>query len=156
MHRLFTALFGVATLMPSCSHHPDVERWGPPLSGLSASFIPDSELLADSNFPSLEDYALTLPVFESPPSRVQDDEGTRYENGGRTWIIQADGAQVPVRVDRLTPEKVAPTRVRVTLGPKAIYAPNEIWIYELERQPGGWRKLSARSKRVNQTLPTTL
>ncbi|MFC7339697.1 hypothetical protein ACFQY0_21105 [Haloferula chungangensis] len=150
MLKFYAASVGVALLGTSCSHHPAVEDSGPPLSSLSPPFIVDREPLADETFPSLEDLALTLPVFETSPTRVADDDGTRYENGGRTWTIEADGAQVPVRVDRLTPEKVAPTRILVTLGPKPLYGIDEIWIYELERVPGGWRRLSAKTKAGEQ------
>jgi hypothetical protein len=110
--------------------------------------IPFRQPLANGDRIPLEDLALTLPVFESPPRKTGEPNGPVYQNGGRTWLLEGDGAQVTVRVDRLTSEKVIPNRIKVTLGPKAPYAPRELWIYTLEQRKDGWKKLSTETKRI--------
>lgn len=132
----------------ACSHRPAVERYGIPYSRMGFERIPFRQPLPEGPAISLEDLALSLPVFEGPPRKTGEPYGPVYQNGGRTWLLKGDGAQVTVRVDRLTSEKVIPNRIRVTLGPKALYAPGELWIYTLEQRKDGWKKLSAETQRV--------
>lgn len=132
----------------ACSPRLAVERYGRPYSEMGAKLIPFRQPLPEGVPIPLEDLALSLPVFEGPPRKTGEPHGPVYQNGGRTWLLEGDGAQVTVRVDRLTQEKVVPNRIKVTLGPKNLYAPGEFWIYTLEQRKDGWKKLSAETQRV--------
>lgn len=141
-------LIAFSSLLAACSSRLAVERYGYPLSQMGSATIPFRQPLPEGPAIPLEDLALSLPVFEGPPGNAANHDGPIYQNGGRTWLLKGDGAQVTVRVDRLTAEKVIPNRIRVTLGPKSIYAPGELWIYTLEQRKDGWKKLSAEAHRV--------
>ena len=143
-------IIALLSSLVACSPRPAIERYGHPYSRLGTSLIPFRQPLPEGPAIPLEDLALSLPVFEGLPGKTGEHYGPMYQNEGRTWLLEGDGAQVAVRVDRLTPEKVIPNRVRVTLGPKSIYAPGELWIYTLEQRKDGWKKLSAETQRVRQ------
>jgi hypothetical protein len=134
--------------LAACSPQLAVERYGYPYSQMGADLIPFRQPLPEGPAISLEDLALSLPVFESEPHKTGEPHGPTYQNHRLSWLLAGDGAQVPVRVDRLTQEKVVPNRIKVTLGPKSIYAPGELWIYTLEQRKDGWKKLSAETQRV--------
>ncbi|HEY1123088.1 MAG TPA: hypothetical protein VGE67_15855 [Haloferula sp.] len=132
----------------SCSPRLAVERYGFPYSQMGTKLIPFRLPLPEGAPIPLEDLALSLPIFEGPPGTTSEPSGPVYLNGRRTWLLEGDGAQVTVRVDRLTQEKVVPNRIKVTLGPKSLYAPGELWIYTLEQRKDGWKKLSAETQRM--------
>ncbi len=146
----FSILIALFLLSIGCSQNLKVERYGIPYSRMGQDFIPYRSSLPDGNDATLEDLAQSVPVFEGSPGRVGDDFGPTYQNDGRSWVLEGDGAQIPVRVDRLTAEKALPTRIRVTLGPNALYEANKIWIYTLEREATGWRKIKAETKSAYQ------
>jgi hypothetical protein len=129
--------------LTSCSHQPVIEQWGEPTSKLAFKFIPDETPLNNKLSPTLEQLALTLPIFEGPPSKVSEGQGTRYENQGKTWVLGYDGAQKPVVVDLLS-YKGQPSKIRLSIGPEQPLG-NELWEYILERREGGWKRISART-----------
>ena len=142
-------VIALSSWLVACSPQLAIERYGVPYSQMGTRLIPFRQSLPKGPAIPLEDLALSLPVFEGPPGKTGARYGPAYHNGGRTWLLEGDGAQVTVRVDRLTPEKVIPNRIKVTLGPKSMFAPGELWIYTLEQQEGGWKKLSAQTKHVH-------
>lgn len=142
---LTSALF---LFLASCASRVAVERYGFPYSQMGTKLIPFRQPLPEGPAIPLEDLALSLPVFEGRPEKTGAHYGPTYQNGGRTWLLKGDGAQVTVRVDRLSPEKVIPNRIKVTLGPKNMFAPGQLWIYTLEQRKDGWKKLSAETQHV--------
>ena len=138
-------------LIGACSQDRAVEKYGMPYSRMTEEFIPFRVEPPKDPDASLEDLALSLPIFESSPVKVGDEYGPTYQNGGTTWKLEGDGAQIPVQVDRLNLEKIFPTQIRVTLGSAGLYAPDEVWIYTLERKKDGWKKLSSRTHNLNSS-----
>lgn len=88
---------------------------------------------------SLEEIALTLPVFESgDPRATLRSGGYRVtENTAERWRLLGDGGQAPVLVVRVSPRGEEPVIVRVTQGPAVDGITSQ---FLLKRYASGWER----------------
>ncbi len=110
---------------------------------MEKTFIPDENPIRDPDTKNLEDFAVTLPVFESGDAIGWIESGPGAINREEEWVIRADGAQAPVKIQRLERSPQGSQRIKVLIGPSLVSkeSPPPIWVYEVERASGGWEQL---------------
>jgi hypothetical protein len=141
MKQITTAVFLVIMLV-GCSG-TNGPRDNSPYIGVDQKFIPDENPISDPSTTNLQDFAITLPVFETGDAVAWIETGPGAINRGDEWVIRADGAQAPVKIQRLKPSLQGAQRIKVLIGPSVISkeSPPPIWVHELERTTGGWKRL---------------
>ena len=143
MKHLATAIF-LAFMLVGCSTTSNPSD-SPPYIGMEKKFIPDENEISEPNTTDLQDFAITLPIFETGDAIEWIESGPGAINRGDEWVIRADGAQAPVKIQRLEASSQGAQRIKVLIGPSVISkeSPPPIWVYELERSSGGWKRLKS-------------
>lgn len=115
---------------------------GAPYPAMEQEFIPDAYPIRNAKTKSLQEFALTLPVYDSPKTVEQIKSGYGGVNRGDAWTLRTEGSQPPVFIQRLKPSSSGAQRIKVLVGPSTSSAvsPPPVWVYELERQRGGWKQ----------------
>jgi hypothetical protein len=143
----------IAGLLAACSSLTGPQDTAPYI-GMEKKFIPDGLPIRDQNTTNLEDFAMTLPVFETGDPVSWIESGPGATNRGDEWVIHPDGAQAPVKIERLEPSDQGAQRIKLQTGPSFMSreSPPPIWVYELERTTGGWKVLESYKRRSNKRM----
>ena len=86
---------------------------------MSDTPISDMVHLPSDQDPALQDMAFTFPVFKMGAEATRDNIArgdVQTKEGVDYWMLEGDGAQSSVRIDRLTPRGVSPVEVRLRIG----------------------------------------
>jgi len=128
----------------SCSNEAPISVAKQPYGPLAEPIVSDAKKLPPQ--PSLQDIAFSFPVFEigadATKQAIRRGDIKPIETPNHL-TIEGDGAQPTVQIDRLSPPKTDPIRVRLTLGPvfDGIGAHSPVYSYDFERVIGGWKRL---------------
>lgn len=131
---------GVVAVMAlgSCFHR---EEDG--VGELQRKVILDRAPLSPPDSRSLEDYALTLPVFEMTDREHIARFMAKYTMKPVTrdlLVAMGDGAQDSFAIRRISSYEAADQRIQLIVYWVAAGPPAET-VYELKRIPGGWKRL---------------
>jgi hypothetical protein len=89
--------------------------------------------------PTLQDLACTFPVFEMGVEQTKNiirDGGFGVSVTKTRWMLEGDGAQPTVILDKISREGEEPLKVNLTVGSLLDDPPT---VYTYERIEGGWR-----------------
>ncbi|MFK7852153.1 MAG: hypothetical protein AB8D78_14345 [Akkermansiaceae bacterium] len=114
-----------------------------PYIAADRDFIPDVYPMNDSSSTDLQDFALTLPIFETGDGMGWIESGPGAINRADEWKIIADGAQAPVKIQRMESSAEGAQRIKVIIGPTFTSddGSSALWVHDLERSTGGWKRL---------------
>ena len=137
----------ILLLLASCST-PSSDTTANPHTGFEGStIVSDVRPLEPADSTDLREMALTLPILEddSEYNLSLIHKNSQAATSAKTWDLPTDGAQAPVRVERLPPSPQGAPRIKMTIGPTTV-DPNPsdptLSVSKLERVPKGWRVLS--------------
>ncbi len=126
----------------------------PPEDRLSEAVLKDSVPLPKSN-PTLQDMALTFPVFEMEADEIKEAINRRDLSISSTktrWMLEGDGAQPTIVFDQISSEGEEPVKVSLTVG-SLLDAPPTIYTYE--RIVGSWRFIKQERQKNAKQLAAT-
>ena len=124
---------------------------------MNAKEIPDEIPLKSPLQSSVQDIALTFPVYEMGAHQTKDSilrGDVSVKSSESCWLLEGDGAQTSVELIRVSSMKETPLRVILKIGPRfeGHKADDFVCEYEFERIEGGWRKVSARKSQDSPLL----
>ena len=135
-YNLQTPLVVLAVCVVGCAS-PHLASSSDPLA---APFVRDV-VTPPPNGGSLQDLAFTFPVFEmgAEQTKLTIDRGDFHViTTDRKWLLEGDGAQPSILLERTSPDDVTPIRVRLEVG-GIEDDPSTVYMYE--RVEGGWRSM---------------
>lgn len=157
MKNLFLSSVAVCLLIGCESTTPSFESISCGYSQLDADTVVDEIPLKSPMLASIQDMALTFPVYEMGSIQTKQNllrGDASVKSSESRWLLEGDGAQTSIELIRVSPASTIPLRVVLKVGPKfnGIHEDDFVYEYEFERIEGGWRKLSARKSRDSPLL----
>lgn len=116
---------------------------GAPYAEMEQEFIPDASPIGNPKTTRLAEFAATLPIYDSKDRPALIRSGKAGVESSAAWALPGEGSQAPVHIQRLRQGPQGAQRIKVRIGPtrSSIGAASAVWVYELERKPGGWKQL---------------
>ncbi len=149
MEKSIPLLFSIFLVIGCGTHAPKPEVISCGYVQMDSDFIPDEIPLKSASTASLQDLALTFPVYEmgaEETKRIILSGGFPVRQSASSWLLEGDGAQTCIQLIRLSPANTLSLKVVLRVGPRFNGMTEDKFVYEYEfvREGNGWRKLSSR------------